>query len=255
MSPAPIPVPKVRKTMFRVPSPAPSRHSASAHALASFWRNAGHPSDRSQLRDDRHLVPAREGLAGTGGRPPGCPAGRRSSHPTAAGGGTRSCLIQERPSFAGRPRSSVACQERDRGSVEKLLRPMMRSPRGSAIPATTAVFVPPISTPMSTRDAAAMSAECSTAPGAANNRRLGHRIEKLHFCRLVSPHSTFMYATDRLKRIPRFGANLYDARIYVISARHGMVLVVTTVGSNILNPSCGVRPKPRRGHKTARRNT
>ena len=46
ISPAPRPVPKVRKAMLRHPWPAPHRHSARAQALASFSMKAGAPSAR-----------------------------------------------------------------------------------------------------------------------------------------------------------------------------------------------------------------
>ena len=43
MSPAPIPVPNVRNTMFSVPRPAPYIHSARAQAFASLQRLASSP--------------------------------------------------------------------------------------------------------------------------------------------------------------------------------------------------------------------
>lgn len=48
ISPAPKPVPKVKKTMFRQPRPAPYRHSATAQASASLRSMAGAPVSRSK---------------------------------------------------------------------------------------------------------------------------------------------------------------------------------------------------------------
>ena len=45
-----MPVPMVRKIISRVPRPAPSFHSTSAQAFASFWRNAGTPNFSVSIR-------------------------------------------------------------------------------------------------------------------------------------------------------------------------------------------------------------
>ena len=57
--------------------------------------------------------------------------------------------------------STVSRQGRAPGSVGKARRAMIRTPRAEALPTTTAVLVPPISTPTSSPDSSAIRPECS----------------------------------------------------------------------------------------------
>ena len=50
-SPAPSPVPNVRKTILSAPLPAPNFHSATAQALASFCSSAGTPKCRDSCSE------------------------------------------------------------------------------------------------------------------------------------------------------------------------------------------------------------
>jgi len=133
ISPAPNPVPNVRNTIFLAPLPAPNRHSASAHAFASFCKNAGTPK-----------------------RPETAPTIGTSSQPGRFGGDR----IRPRAASSGPPQLIPTASGRCSGSASNSapstsLQPahsrVRISRRNSTFPAsspeTSAHFVPPMSIP------------------------------------------------------------------------------------------------------------
>ena len=139
ISPAPRPVPKVKKAMLSSPRPAPKRHSARAQALASFSRNAGAPRASWAMS-----------VTGTLSQ-----AGRLGGHITTPRFQSRG-PPQENPQASGvLPRSSFLAADsissmasRQVPGVKKAALSTMRMPFSSFSPRHTAHLVPPMSKPV-----------------------------------------------------------------------------------------------------------
>ena len=113
ITPPPMPVPIVRKIVFSAPRPAPSFHSTSAQALASFCKNARTPKRFSSLSTSGTFTqPGRFGGASTSprrlskGPPQLTPMASTSALFMPLRSKTSSTASKIRPSMSSQPRSA-----------------------------------------------------------------------------------------------------------------------------------------------------
>ena len=133
INPAPNPVPKVRKTMFSHPLPAPNLHSASAQAFASFCKKAGAPT--RLLSHSTMGTSSQPGkLGGERMRPLRLSSGPPQLTPIAAGASCGAWASSASSRLCQEAKSAVATAQRE-------------STWQSSVPVTSAHFVPPISSP------------------------------------------------------------------------------------------------------------
>ena len=181
--------------MLLAPRPAPNRHSASAHALASFCK-IGTAAKRSLgARRDGHVVPSREvrrrqnrSRRLSSGPPQltpmACMDGGRSPAPPGAPRPPWSrCSTTRPPADCRRARWGKRCAVDD---VE--CRAL-----SCALPSTTAVLVPPMSTPTTTPLVPSHPRSVASRRAAGTRRRAPGCASLLHFCSPSRVFSTFPY--------------------------------------------------------------